>query len=232
MRNILNLLNMVLALCAWCRIGDVAAAAKDGVRFDFARREEFAATWTFYSYNPLLAKTTFRIERRPSAEDGFVLVIDAASSSGFICVAPRFDLAKFPVMRWRWRIISNLSVPENAEDPDDQSGVVYIGDGNRIKQCFVAYRWECNTPVGSRLDTSYQSGLTLVKSVCLRNRTTKLGEWVVDERNVWNDFKTAYRRSPLDGFVVCVGANTQHSKSSTRIEIDYIEFLPAPPAAK
>ena len=45
------------------------------------------------------------------------------------------------------------------------------------------------------------------------------------------DFRAAYKRLPVDGFVLCVGANTQHSKSSTRIEIDYIEFLPAPPPA-
>ena len=230
MKSVLILLHAALLCSAWCASGGVPAA-KESVRFDFDKREEFAKAWQFYTHNPLLPKTTFRIEHRPTAVDGFVLVVNADSSSGFICTAPKFDLAKFPVMRWRWRIINNLNVPKGAEDPDDQSGVVYIGDGNRIKQNFVAYRWECNTLVGSWLNTSYQSGLTLVKSVCLRNRATKIGEWVVDERNVLADFNAAYKRSPVDGFVLCVGANTQHSKSSTRIEIDYIEFLPAPPPA-
>ena len=230
MKSVFKLLNAVLVSAVWCT-GGLRAASPERCRFDFDKREEFAKAWQFYTHNPLLPKTAFRIERRPTAEDGFVLVVSANSSSGFICTAPKFDLAKFPIMRWRWRIIDNLNVAKGAADPDDQSGVVYIGDGNRIKQCFVAYRWECNTLVGSWLDTTYRSGLTMVKSVCLRNRATKIGEWVVDERNVWDDFKTAYKRSPLDGFVVCVGANTQHSKSSTRIEIDYIEFLPAPPPA-
>ena len=231
MKSFLCLL-LVLSYSAWCAADGSAAPAENRWRFDFDKREEFARTWEFYTHNPLLPKTTFRIERRPSAEDGFVLAITAASSSGFICSSPKFDLKKFPVMRWRWRIISNLNVPKGGEDPDDQSGVVYIGDGNRLKQCFVAYRWECNTLVGSWLDTTYRSGLTSVKSMCLRNRATKIGEWVVDERNVWNDFAAAFKRSPVDGFVICVGANTQHSKSSTRIEIDYIEFLPAPPPSE
>ncbi len=229
MKSILILSVLALTLGAWC--ADGGAAAENSVRFDFDKREKFAKTWQFYTHNPLIPKTTFRIERRPTAVDGFVLVVNAASSSGFICTAPKFDLKKYPVMRWRWRIINNLNVPKGAEDPDDQSGVVYIGDGNRIKQNFVAYRWECNTPVGSWLNTSYQTGLTLVRSVCLRNRSTKIGEWVVDERDVLADFRAAYKRLPVDGFVLCVGANTQHSKSSTRIEIDYIEFLPAPPPA-
>ena len=232
MKIISSLLRGALLCSAWCAAGGVSAAQEEHVRFDFDKREEFARTWEYYTHNPLLKKTTFRIERRPTAEDGFVLVINADSSSGFICSAPKFDLRKFPVMRWRWRIINNLNVPKGAGDPDDQSGVVYIGDGNRLRQCFVAYRWECNTLVGSWLDTTYRSGLTSVKSVCLRNRGTRIGEWVVDQRNVMEDFRHAFKRLPVDGFVLCVGANTQHSKSNTRIEIDYIEFLPAPPPEK
>ena len=232
MKSVLHLLRLALPIFAWCLVGGVSASAGEpGVRFNFDKHENYSGTWTFYSYNPLLPKTKFKVKHCPTAEDGSVLVITADSSSGFICTAPKFDLKKFPIMRWRWRIINNLNVPEGAADPDDQSGVVYIGDGTRIKQCFVAYRWECNSPVGSWLHTGYRSGLTSVRSLCLRNRTTATGEWVIDERNVIDDFQTVYKRLPLDGFVLCVGANTQHSKSSTRIEIDYIEFLPAPPPA-
>ena len=134
MKRILILSGLALAFPAWCA---AAPAAKDGVRFDFNKREEFAKAWQFYTHNPLLPKTTFRIERRPTAEDGFVLVVNAASSSGFICTAPKFDLNKYPIMRWRWRIIRNLNLSENVTDPDDQAAVVYIGDNRHISHRFV-----------------------------------------------------------------------------------------------
>ena len=232
MKRIITLLCMMPLLFPICASGaGTAPASPSGViRFDFDRDEDFARNWEFYTHNPLLPRTVFRIERRTDSADGFVLAVNTDASTGFICTKPKFDLAQYPIMRWRWRIIRNLNLDEGVTDPDDQSGVVYIGDNRRVRQCFVAYRWECNAPIGSHLHTRYRSGFTSVRSFCLRNRASRGEEWVVEERNVMEDFITAFKRPPLNGFVLCVGANSQHSKSSTRIEIDYIEFLPAPPA--
>lgn len=233
MKRIITALCMIPLLCPICapRLSAENAKGPACLRFDFNRGDEFAGTWTFYSHNLLLPKTVFRIERNANSDDGFVLAVKTDSSTGFICTAPKFDLNKYPIMRWRWRIIRNLNLSENVTDPDDQAAVVYIGDNRRFKQCFVAYRWECNAPIGSRLHTRYRGGFTTASSFCLRNRTSLVGEWFTEERNVMKDFIAAFKRPPLNGFVLCVGANSQHSKSSTRIEIDYIEFLPAPPPA-
>ena len=203
------------------------------VRFEFDDQKAFERDWGFYSYLPILNRTSFHLGERPTAVDGHALLIEAKNSSGFICTLPvRVDLNKLPVMRWRWRVISNLELPKSSADPDDQAGVIYIGDGTRLRQHSIGYRWECNTPVGSMRTDHYRGGLSTVRSTCVRNRKTPIGQWVEDERNVLEDFKKAFSRPPADGFVLCIGANSQNSKSHTRLEIDYIEFRPAPAPEK
>lgn len=222
MERILILAAVLSAACNLC------GGTPPTVRFDFDRQGLFEREWSFYTFLPIVNKTVFHLRKRPTASDGHVLEIEAKNSSGFICTMPtRIDLCKLPIMRWRWRVIRNLELPEKAEDPDDQPGVIYIGDGSRLRQHSVGYRWECNTPVGSTRVDHYRGGLTTVISKCLRNRNTPVGEWVEEERNVIEDFKKAFNRLPADGFVLCIGANSQNSKSHTRLEIDYIEFRPA-----
>ena len=220
-----NFLIVAAMLCAVGTLrGEDPAAA---VRFGFENQKTFERDWGFYSFLPILNKTSFHLRERPTASDGHVLLIEAKNSSGFICTLPvRVDLNKLPVMHWRWRVISNLDLPKDAEDPDDQAGVIYIGDGTRLRQHSIGYRWECNTAPGFMRTDHYRGGLSTVKSICMRNRNTPCGQWVEEERNVLEDFKKAFKRPPAEGFVLCIGANSQNSRSHTRLEIDYIEFRP------
>lgn len=220
----MRILILAAALCAGGRLcGEVPTP----VRFEFDRPGLFEREWNFYTFLPIVGKTSFHLCQRPTAGDGHVLEVEANNSSGFICTMPGgIDLQKLPVMHWRWRIINNLDLPEDVKDPDDQPGVIYIGDGSRFRQHSIGYRWECNTPIGSTRVDHYRGGLTTVKSKCIRNRSTPIGEWVEEERNVLEDFKKAYDRPPDGGFALCIGANSQNSKSHTRLEIDYIEFRP------
>ena len=200
-----------------------------GFRFDFTSDGEFRREWRFYNTMPLLPNTRFEIERVDGAIDGFALVVEAGKSSGFVITIPRdLDLRKYPIMRWRWRIIRRLNLADGVADPDDQAGVVYIADGTNLRHSSVGYRWEHNTVLGDDELIKYRGGLTTVKAICLRNRQTPAGEWVVEERDVVRDFKAAFGKTLSVGFAVTVGANTQHSQSDTRLEIDYIEFRETP----
>lgn len=203
------------------------------VCYNFDKLEDFERDWSYYSFLSIARNTEFHLTQRPHTVDGHALTIDANNSSGFICTIPQsVDLTKMPIMRWRWRVISNLDLPEGVKDPDDQPGVIYICDGSRIRQHSIGYRWECNTPIGEIRIDHYRGGLTTLKSTCMRNRTTPIGQWVEEERNVLEDFKKAFQRPPSKNFVLCIGANSQNSKSNTRLEIDYIEFRSAPASEK
>ena len=228
------LLRLSAALCALLAAA-VPAAAESAVphrndrvyRIDFSDTERFTREWQFNGALPMVPHTDFYLATVSSAEDGRVLVIESDRASGVMMSAPPVNLDRLPIMHWRWRVVRplNMNVGDSRE-PDDQVGVVYIGDGNHLRQYCMAYRWEHNTPLGVGGIKRYKGGLLLAKCICLRNRETRPGEWVEEYRNVVADFRAAFGR-PLDRrFILSVGGNSQYTQSNTRIEIDYIEFLP------
>jgi len=219
----------LLMAAAMAKEGKFVAPRRDGrmFRIDFSDPERFAREWQFNGALPMVPHTDFYLATVSSAEDGRALVIESDRSSGIMMSAPPVDLERLPIMHWRWRVVRQLNMNDReVREPDDQVGVVYVGDGNRVRQYCVAYRWEHNTPTGIGGIKRYKGGLLLAKCICLRNRTTVPGEWVEEYRNVAADFRAAFGRPLGRRFILSVGGNSQYTQSNTRIEIDYIEFLP------
>lgn len=198
-----------------------------GWRIDFSDPAVLKNEWQFNGALPFVRHTDFYLAAEPTAEDGMVAVIEAKRSSGLLMSAPPVDLARYPVMRWRWRIIRRINWPAGGrQEPDDQAGALCIGDGDRVRQQCVAYSWEHNTPGGSERFLRYRAGLLRLQRYCMRNHRDKAGEWVVETRDIGADFQRVFKRPIGKRFVLCIAGNSQHTKSNTRLEIDYIEFLP------
>lgn len=215
-----------LFVAAVCR---GAGEPQVGLRCDFASERDLGDDWRTIGSFMVPLWTHFHIADVPGAANGRALVVEANNSGGFMIVRFRgVDLGKHPRLHWRWRIVRPMKVAVGRRDPDDQACVIYIADGTQVRQRCVGYRWEFNTPVGATAMLKYGGGIRLVKAFCLRNRETPAGEWVEEERDVVADFKDAFGVAPAHDFVVVIGGNSQHSRSNTRVEIDYIEFRSAP----
>ena len=198
------------------------------IRFDFNDPVQIEDNWGVRGVQFMTPRTNYSICQEESAEDGMVLRINSQSSSGILVTTPDwFNLEDYPVMRWRWRIVKKLQHHGDEPEPDDQAAVIYIGDGSFLRQFSVAYRWEHNIPINQEQNNRY-CGMISAHSWCLRNKETPSGQWVVEERNVAEDFKHAYGRTPGRHFLLGIGGNTQYTDSHTVAEIDYIEFLPGP----
>ena len=202
------------------------AAAEPGWRCDFSDPAELREHWGFRGARFRVPKTRFFIEKNGEASGGGVFVVEANKSTGLLVTLPSgVDLAKYPIMRWRWRIVSRIALAEDKADPDDQAAVVYFGDGSYVRQRCVGYRWECNTRVGETGKLNYVGGLMLVKWFCIRNREFPLNEWVTEEKDVVTDYHNAFGEIPKNYFAISVGANSQYTASDTRVEIDFIELV-------
>ena len=156
-----------------------------------------------------------------------VLQIKCDKSTGGVIVAPKVNLNKTPIMRWRWRL---LSYPNGADGrnpkKDDQPVGIYLGmEDGFLKKKSIAYRWEDLTPKGFEGTVTYARILT-VHYITMRDNKTKAGEWVTETRNVAEDFKRVYGKVPKK-FALSVIGNSQYTKSHTVAELDFIEFLPA-----
>lgn len=206
---------------------------KDGPRADAAWRNSFKnpklleEEWKFDGGRFLVPRTRFFVADEPSAADGKVLAVESDKATGVLLTAPSpVDLKKTPVMRWRWRLVRPLVLKEDEPEQDEQPVVVYFGDGSLVRQKCVGYRWEYHTPIGEVRTLKYAAGMMTVRAYCVANKDTPVGEWITEERDVVADFKAAYGVDPNEYFIISVGANSQYSKSNTRAEIDFIEFVP------
>ncbi len=200
---------------------------------DFTDSRTLEDEWKFDGGRFLVPRTKFSIDSEPTASKGKVMAVVSNKATGVMLSAPaKVDLTKTPVMRWRWRVLKPVVLKPGESDPDDQAAVVYFGDGTLLKQRCVGYRWEVNTPIGHSGLRKYAAGMMTVSHKTVRNHSTPAGQWVVEERNVVEDYNRAYGRMPDSYFIISVGANSQYSGSNTRAEIDFIEFIPERGKAK
>ena len=196
-------------------------------RNDFDDPVTLKRDWKFDGSRFLVPRTKFYIGSEPTASQGKVMVVEANKSTGVMLAAPsKVDLEKTPVMRWRWRVLKPIVIKPGETEPDDQAVVLYFGDGTLLKQRCVGYRWEVDTPLESSGLRKYAAGMMTVSHRTVRNGTTPAGEWVVEERNVVEDYRKAYGKMPDSYFIISVGANSQYSGSNSRAEVDFIEFIP------
>ena len=200
---------------------------------DFTDSRTLEDEWKFDGRCFLVPRTKFSIDSEPTASKGKIMAVVSNKATGVMLCAPaKVDLNKTPVMRWRWRVVKPVVLKPGESEPDDQVVVVYFGDGTLLKQRCVGYRWEVNTPIDHSGLRKYAAGMMTVSHKTIRNGSTPVGKWVVEERNVVDDYCRAYGRMPNSYFIISVGANSQYSGSDTRAEIDFIEFIPERKAGK
>ncbi len=203
----------------WCE--DFVATGKEG---------DLPVGWQVKATMLGVNKTCFELknkkeENQPASIGVLKIFADEATGALFCEPSKTVDLKKTPVLRWRWRV---KAFPKGGDgrksNKDDQAVVIYIGANDWMINKSIAYRWETETPLGQKGNSSYAGGTVKVKWFCLRNRKSGEDKWIIEERNIAKDFKDAYGFIPKK-FVLSIGANSQNTKSESIAFVDYIKFL-------
>ena len=134
---------VLLALAVWLPLAaDETAPAPDAVwinQFDDpgVLEKETRLEGTRF----LVPKTKFYIADEPTASDGKVLVVEAPKATGVLMSAPKVDLKKRPILRWRWRVIRPVGLKPDAKEPDDLAEVLIFGGGTLINRLGIGASW-------------------------------------------------------------------------------------------
>jgi len=181
--------------------------------------------WTFESK---LGTTPAVFSIETDAGKGFsYLHMEADRASGsLLTLVENVDMQKTPILRWRWRVIV---LPEGADgrirEKDDQAIGIYVGTGSLLKNRSVSYRWDTETPKGAQGTCAYGLGTIEIKWYTIRNKEdAKSGQWHTEERNIAEDFYTAWGFYP-DEVYVSVSCNSQYTLSRSVADLDGIEFI-------
>lgn len=223
---------LVLFSCVFAlRAGDASGfpvTDEDGVkaiRFDFQRTkldgDGRPDGWT-YKGKFRTPDVRYAIVEDPELKHR-VLLINAPQATGVVMAdISDIDLAKYPIMRWRWKAVQlPTGADARVKAKDDQGIAVYVGYG-RFKQTSLSYTWETETPKGETGEANY-NGFVTVYWRAMRNKNDPMNVWQTDQVDLYQDILDKFGKVP-DNLALSISSNSQYTESHAEVMIDYIEF--------
>lgn len=136
-----------------------------------------------------------------------------------------FDIRKYPHLSWRWKV---TQLPPKGDirkrEADDQAGQIYVVFPRfpaRVNSRSMGYIWDTLAPVGlAGTSTTYSR----MKYVVLQSGPEKLGQWLQESRNVYEDYKKAFQEEPPQVGALLLYINTQHINGSAECFYDDLFF--------
>jgi hypothetical protein len=190
-----------------------------------------------------------KIQRQTAYElikDGDVVVVKAvsdASASGLI-KAVNIDPKAYPIVRWRWKVENILKHNDvTRKDGDDFPARLYItfaydpekvSFGKKLKfkagQAIFGdipigalnYIWDTHAPVGLIVENAYTN---FAQMVVVESGAQKVGLWVSEERNIYEDYKRAFGEEPPLMNGVAIMTDTDNTKERATAYYGDIQFV-------
>ena len=180
------------------------SAAKEGT--------EFPEAWKPLTFKKIPKHTQYKLVR--DDETIVVQAISQASASG-LTKEVKINLEKYPIIQWRWKVENVIEGSDvKSKEGDDYAARIYITfqyDPSRVgffkKAKYKAgrlllgdipigainYIWESTSPKGTIIDNAFTS---FVKMIVIESGEEKVGQWIHEERNLYEDYKKAFGEEP------------------------------------
>lgn len=103
------------------------------------------------------------------------------------------DLAKTPYLNWHWRVdnIYNNDGEQSKAGDDYPARIYVVKSGGALfwKTRVVSYVWSSHQPINTRWPNAYTDKAHMI---AVRSGQPETGRWLVEKRNVRDDFMQAY----------------------------------------
>lgn len=199
-------------------------------------------------WKPLTFKKIPKQTEYVLVKDGEQVVVKAvseASASGLtkeVAINPQ----DYPIVHWRWKVESLIQHSDvSRKDGDDYPARLYItfaydpdhvSFGRKLKYKAgralfgdipigaLNYIWETKTPVGTIVENAYTD---FAQMIVVESGPSKVGMWVEEERNIYEDYKKAFGGEPplING--VAIMSDTDNTKERAVAFYGDIEFRKA-----
>ena len=184
--------------------------------------------WKPLTFKKIPKHTSYEV-----VKDGGVTIVKAVSegSASGLIKQVLIDPKEFPIVRWRWKIDNVLQRSDVAlKEGDDFPARLYItfeyepdrvSFGKKLKFkagqalfgdipiAALNYIWETKTPVGTIVENAYTD---FAKMVIVESGTQKVGVWIDEERNIYEDYKLAFGEEPPMINGVAIMSDTDNTK--------------------
>ncbi|HEV2173907.1 MAG TPA: DUF3047 domain-containing protein, partial [Nitrospira sp.] len=199
-------------------------------------------------WKPLTFKKIPKLTSYELVKDGGAVVVKAtseASASGLIKEI-KIDPKAFPIVRWRWKVENLLKNSDvSRKGGDDYPARLYItfeydpdkvSFGKKLKYkagqaifgdipiAALNYIWETKTPAGTIVENAYTN---FAQMIVVESGPKKVGMWVEEERNIYEDYKKAFGEEPPMINGVAIMSDTDNTKERATAYDGDIEFVRA-----
>ncbi len=197
-------------------------------------------------WKPLTFKKIPKLTTYELVQDGETIVVKAtseASASG-LTKEVKIDPKEFPVVQWRWKVENVLKRSDvGRKDGDDYPARLYItfaydpdkvSFGRKLKfkagQAIFGnipigalnYIWESKTPVGTIVENAYTD---FAQMIVVESGPSKVGMWVEESRNIYEDYKKAFGEEPSMINGVAIMSDTDNTKERAVAYYGDIRFV-------
>ena len=184
--------------------------------------------WKPLTFKKIEKHTTYEL-----VKDGDSVVMKAisqASASG-LTKEVKIDPKEYPIIHWRWKVENLLMYSDvRRKEGDDYPARLYItfeydpdkvGFTKKLKYKAgraifgdipigaLNYIWETKTPIGTIVENAYTD---FAQMIVVESGTTKVGMWVEEERNIYEDYKRAFGEEPPMINGVAIMSDTDNTK--------------------
>jgi hypothetical protein len=231
---------LIVPICLWAQNPPLLEVAKFSAGQVGAGLPE---GWKPLTFKKVPKQTAYEL-----VKDGDVVVIRAvsqASASGLIKEI-KIDPKEFPIIQWRWKVENLLKHSDVArKEGDDYPARLYItfeydpekvSFGKKLKFkagqaifgdipiAALNYIWETNAPLGAILDNAYTD---FARMVVVESGPQKVGLWVDEARNIYEDYIRAFGEDPPMINGVAIMSDTDNTKESAIAYYGDIRFVRA-----
>jgi len=136
------------------------------------------------------------------------------------------DLSKTPYLEWKWKV-TVLPTGGNFESPeaDDQAAQLLVVFPKTLfeRRKVITYIWD---PTAAKGTTAGGAGPIYlnVKAIVVESGYSQLGKWLLEKRNVVEDFRTVFGVIPERAVAIRLQINSQHTKSDAEVFWKTIRF--------
>ena len=184
--------------------------------------------WKPLTFKKIPAQTKYEL-----VIDDDVTVVKASSqaSASGLTKEVRIDPREYPIVRWRWKVENLLKNSDvSRKDGDDYPARLYITfeyDSEKLSLskklkykagraifgdipiAALNYIWETKTPVGTIVENAFTD---FAQMIVVESGPQKVGIWVHEERNIYEDYKKAFGEEPPMINGVAIMSDTDNTK--------------------
>ena len=219
-RDVMKLVtNMIAMMAAVLLVGAHAARAEDRVVIaDFSSAVVAGGVPAGWELSEKSGKADLAVVK----DEGVSAVrFRSAATSFSLQKKVKVALKEFPMLTWEWKV---TALPVGGDfrksETDDQAAQLFIAFS---KTKAIVYVWSSTVQKGQMASTSPAPFMN-VKVVVVQSGPEKLGKWVSERRNVYQDYKKLFGSKPPATSGIRLQINSQHTKTKAESYFANVAF--------